>query len=523
MIDKRSERRTRLGEFYTPIDHARKALEYIRQVVGEWWQSGEYRLWDMAAGTGNLEHPLPHDALQYCYISTLRADDADYCKSLYRAATVFQYDYLNDGEEKLPANLRADLDNPDLKWIVFINPPYVTANNPERGSGKTDKNAVSMTAVRKRMTADGMGLASRELFAQFLYRIDREFRDRRAMLCIFSKIKYINANNDQRLRDKFFDYEFERGFVFSSRHFQNTKGNFPIGFLIWNLARHIPLSNQKFALDILDDQLKPIGVKTFQSVPRGELINNWFEHPPCRKTFPPFSSALTIGYRQKNRCDRIADGFLASLMSPGNDMMHQNKTALLSGPYVSAGAFSITPENFECCMVVHAVRRLPKATWLNDRDQFTRPSKPLPVEFVNDCVVWSLFAGSNCTAAISDVEYEGKHYRIKNELYPWSHDGEERFAAKWLSTHDLSSEASAVLDAARSIRQTFYARLNELDREKYRLETWDVGWYQVRRSLEDANLLDNETFRAAFDRLSEKLLPQIYSLGFLRDEVVYFD
>ena len=38
-----------------------------------------------------------------------------------------------------------------------------------------------------------------------------------------------------------------------------------------------------------------------------------------------------------------------------------------------------------------------------------------------------------------------------------------------------------------------------------------------------AKLLDNEKFRAAFERLGEKLLPQIYSLGFLRDEVIYFD
>ena len=511
------------GEFYTPIDHARKALEYIGRVVGaQWWTTGEYRLWDMAAGTGNLEFALPNEALQYCYISTLLNDDAAYCKKIYPSATVFQYDYLNDGEEKLPSNLRADLADPSVKWIVFINPPYATANNPERGSDKVNKNAVSMTAIRKLMTDEGLGLTSRELFSQFLYRIDREFKNRRTLLGLFSKIKYINANNDQRLRDKFFDYKFEGGFVFPSKHFQGTKGQFPVGFLMWNLAEHIPLTDQTIELEVFDDQLEKIAAKKIKSIPRGDLINRWFEHPSCTKKFPPMSSALKIGRAHKMPCDRIAEGFIASLMSAGNDVMHQNKTALLSGPYVSAGAFSITADNFEQCMVVHAVRRLPKATWLNDRDQFLRPTKRLPTEFVNDCVVWSLFAPSNYTTALKDVEYEGEIYQIKNNLYPF--DGEEeRFAAQWLKSASLSTEARAVLEAAKKIYRQFYSLLEELDRRKFKIETWDAGRYQVFGALKDANLLDDETFRAEFERLGEKILPQIYTLGFLRDEVTYFD
>ena len=57
--------------------------------------------------------------------------------AMFPGATVFQYDYLNDdvenvfddqsifgGQSKLPQNLRNDLANPDIKWIIFINPPY---------------------------------------------------------------------------------------------------------------------------------------------------------------------------------------------------------------------------------------------------------------------------------------------------------------------------------------------------------------------------------------------------------------
>ena len=61
--------------------------------------------------------------------------------------------------------------------------------------------------------------------------------------------------------------------------------------------------------------------------------------------------------------------------------------------------------------------------------------------------------------------------------------------------------------------KTLYAELENLNRKKYRVEDWGAGWYQVRMSL-----------GAAVDltALSAKLLPQIYELVFLRDEVIYF-
>ena len=130
-------RRRFTGEFYTPIDFASKGLKYLERTVGcEWWKTGEYRFWDMAAGTGNLEFPLPSSALPYCYISTLEKTDAEYCQKIFPAATCFQYDYLADDipqlagqftfgtKTKMPPTLVADLANPKIKWIIFINPPF---------------------------------------------------------------------------------------------------------------------------------------------------------------------------------------------------------------------------------------------------------------------------------------------------------------------------------------------------------------------------------------------------------------
>ena len=68
--------------------------------------------------------------------------------------------------------------------------------------------------------------------------------------------------------------------------------------------------------------------------------------------------------------------------------------------------------------------------------------------------------------------------------------------------------------------------MDHLNRPKFKIDTWDVGWYQIRMSLNEVNLLDNElnsNLQTAMKKLGEKLLPQICELGFLQDEVVMFD
>ena len=99
-------RRRFTGEFFTPVEFAAKGLEYLERTIGkEWWKTGEYRFFDMAAGTGNLEFNLPSSALPYCYISTLEEDDAKYCKKIFPAATCFQYNYLEDDIARLAGTM----------------------------------------------------------------------------------------------------------------------------------------------------------------------------------------------------------------------------------------------------------------------------------------------------------------------------------------------------------------------------------------------------------------------------------
>ena len=536
------------GEFFTPIRFARKALGYIEKTIGkEWWKSGEYRIWNMAAGTGNLEWHLPNESYQYLYLSTLYQSEVEHCKKLFPSATIFQYDYLNDdianvfankiivynSTWKLPKKLRQDLSNPKLKWLILINPPFATSQTAgQKGKSKQD---VSNTEVRKIMHKQNLGEVSRELFSQFIFRIKKEFENKIVHFCLFSKIKYLNANNDQKLRDEIFQFEFKRGFIFSSLTFSGTKGNFPVGFLIWNLLKSKKIEEQNIKVDIFNNDVEKIGIKKIPTVDRKLFLSKWIERPPATNKFPPLGSAINLKLDNKDKRDRISNNFLVSFMCAGNDFQSQNQTALASAPFVSAGALSVTPDNFENAMVVHAVRRIPKATWLNDRDQFLQANKKLSNEFINDCTVWNIFSNSNHTTAMKDIEYENNIYQIKNHFFPfllselkqWKitdadykltiSSATDRFLAKWLAKRKFSTEAKEVIETGKKIYKYYFSNLHQLRTDLFKIKTWDAGFWQIRKVLEDQNLLTNifKTLKEKHNILSAQILPQIYDYEFL--------
>ncbi len=537
------------GEFFTPVAFARKAHGYLERVIGPKWWTKNYRLWDMAAGTGNLEWFLPADAYKSIYLSTLHHEDVQHCKRVFPGATVFQYDYLNDDVEsvfddqslfdapcKRPANLLRDLGDPNIKWIIFINPPFATSQ--KAGYSGESKQSVSATKIRPLMHQWDLGEVSRELFEQFIFRIRQEFAGKQAHLGLFSTLKYINSNNDQKFRDKVFQFTFKDGFVFSSANFSGTQATnpFPVGFLVWDLAKHKKLEEQKLEVTVLDDDTGKIGRKLIVAEHRDRFLSKWIERLPATEVFPPLGSAISVKGGNTDVRDRIAKGFLASLMCNGNDVQHHNNVALLSGPYVSAGALSIVPENFDQAMIVHAVRKNVKKNWLNDRDQFLQPETKPGVSFVRQCVVWSLFADSNQTASLRNVSYQGSVYQIINHFFPFkisavkkwetsdseitrsiARDTDDRFVAQWLAEQNLDSNCEELLELGREIYKTFFKKFKDLPTAKYKVEHWDAGWWQIKRCLVESGLEDGrlKEIEEIKKRLGEKICAEALELGMI--------
>ena len=542
------------GVFLTPLPFAKKAYEHIERIVGtSWMQSGNYRLWDMAAGTGHLELFLPKEAHKYCYLSTLEQKDVDHLKKEFPRATVFQYDYLGDDVERLfrqqtqvkfktstddhlssavcptsmPNTLRKDLEYPNIKWIILVNPPYATAQ--ETGLKGASKEGVSDTAIRKRMHAEGLGEVSRELYVQFLYRIMKEFKDRKTLLGLFAPLKYLLSANYQRFRDNIFHASFQSGFAFSSENFFGTSktSHFPITFILWDIHQGTNVTEQEIHLDLLDSAAQKFSTKRVKPVHRNEFLSKWIKRPRGAHVFPPFGSALTIKSGNTDTRNRIADGFLASLMCPGNELQNQQQTAFLSGPQASAGALSVTPDNFEQAVVLFAARRIPKDSWINHVDQLMQPNRELVSFFIGDCAVWSLFDSKNQTVAMRNVVYQDRLYQIVNHFFPFPPEPQSEkcakgnsFVADWLLKQTLSSEAQEVLARARKIYRLFFESWNVLQRTKFKIETYDAGWYQIQKALRDAQLgIDLfADLKDRHDRLKAKILLQLYDYGILGHE-----
>jgi hypothetical protein len=64
----------------------------------------------------------------------------------------------------------------------------------------------------------------------------------------------------------------------------------------------------------------------------------------------------------------------------------------------------------------------------------------------------------------------------------------------------------------------FNVHIGELDKDAYKLDYWDAGWYQVRNSLKAAGLGASElvAVAVAHTALGDQIRPSVYSLGFLR-------
>lgn len=220
------------------------------------------------------------------------------------------------------------------------------------------------------------------------------------------------------------------------------------------------------------------------------------------------------------------------MLCDSNDLQHASqRTAIFSSGYSSPGAFFVTKENLWQAAIVFAVRRLIKPTWINDRDQFLQPTEPLTEEFKTDCLLWMLFNGSNLSASADGLEWNGRTWSIVNHFIPYTETEvnasgrfESDFMVKYLAKKKLSPEAKAVLDAGRELWKAYFSTTDTHNvREEFKLNRPDVGWYQIRNALKKRNAsgmaipTDFSGFEAAYKTLTEKLVPQVYELGFLKD------
>jgi len=133
------------------------------------------------------------------------------------------------------------------------------------------------------------------------------------------------------------------------------------------------------------------------------------------------------------------------------------------------------------------------------------------------------------------VEYEGKIYQIHNHFFPFTvaeikkwtiadndialqtASAKNTFVAEYLRKQTLSAEAKDLLNAGRKIYRFYFENLNKLRTPKFKIETWDAGWWQIRMVLNEQNLAEElfTTLKDKHNTLKTKILPQISEYGII--------
>lgn len=526
------------GAFYTPLHIVDKAYDQLAATLGADWQQ-KYIVWDMCAGVGNLE--AKHNRLRNVFMSTLDQEDVTIMRSnpAFAGAEIFQYDYLNDdvtdfGEidyslsDKVPQALRQAISDAyegkkgAKPILVLINPPYAESGS---GIGRGDENKIGVekTRINGWMREMNLGYASKELFTQFLVRIRHELPN--ASLAMFSTLKYVNAPNFEPFRN-LWKAKYLDGFVVHNKAFDGLKGNFPIGFLVWDQSKKLPVTD--IQTTVLDRKGALVGEKIYVVRPASSLLNVWLEKTNARGgPALPLSNALTVANNPRPKRQYV--GALGYLYASNNDLQHAGQETLITSSIFTGGnggGVWLTESNLWQAAIVFTVRMLAPHTWVNHNDQFLQPSQPLTDEFKSDCLVWMLFAGKNLTAGADGLRWNDRDWSLTNHFIPFTEREvsakarfESDFMVRYMAGMAFSPEAKAVLDEGRKLWQRFHATSfpNRI-RLEYKLGRADAGWYQVRRALEaygDVELTNFDPFKAAYTALNEKLRPKVFELGFL--------
>jgi hypothetical protein len=524
--------RERKGAFFTPRKWVELSQKYLTDYLGENWQD-EYYVWDCAAGTGNLLAGLTNK--YNIWASTLDQADVNVMhERITHGANllqnhVFQFDFLNDDFSKLPQGLEDIINDEEKrkKLVVYINPPYAEAASmatvSQNGENKKD---VAVTTKVYDKYKKRIGIGGRELFIQFLTRIYDAIPN--CTLANFSKLKNLQAPNFSEFRD-FFQAKLGKIFLVPADTFDNVKGQFPIGFFIWNTE--IKEKFSKVDVDVYDINGDYIGIKSFFDTSDYKSINDWLITTRNR------SAERKIGFLSAKGSDFQNVNFVFTI-NDKNQLPHPRGTW-------------ITDKNLIEISIYIAVRHCIKATWLNDRDQFLYPNDgwQTDTEFQNDCLAFALFDNSNNIQSkygtnhwIPFTEQEvnaadkfeshfmsnfiqGKHTpntsnrREQNSLFETA--SIDNFQKVVNAKLEFSAEAMAVFNAGKELWRYYHQQKDiNINASFYDIREYfqgrnDKGRMNGKSTNEQYNQLIGN-LRNSLNILAQKITPKVYEYEFLK-------
>lgn len=511
--------RERKGAFFTPRQWVELSQKYLADVLGENWQD-DYYIWDCAAGTGNLLAGLTNK--YNIWASTLDQADVKVMHDRIEHGAnlleshVFQFDFLNDDFSKLPQGLQDIINNEEKrkKLVVYINPPYAEADN-RKGEGRA---GFAESVIHKKYSSL-MGYTKRELYIQFLTRINCEIPQ--VVLANFSTFKNLQAPKFSDFR-RFFRAKLEKIFLTPADTFDNVKGQFPIGFFIWDTS--VEENFKCISADIYDRSETFKGIKTIWSYDNLKVINDW---------------TLTF-------IDKKGES-IATIIGVGNDFQNQRlvRVEMANKPWNHQYQWQITRNNLLESSIYYTVRTIVASDWLNDRDQFLFPNDDWKTDkdFQNDCFVYAIFNtniqskhGTNHWIPFTEQEVNAKEkfesnfmtHFINGKLKPETQGNTQLFENETtLGVYNnqplqFSTEAQDVFNAGRALYQYYHGQKDvNVNASLYDIREYfqgrnDKGRMNSRSTDEKYTQLIGD-LRSSLNRLAQKITPKVYDYGFLKN------
>ncbi|GAA7703880.1 hypothetical protein HpBT0082_13810 [Helicobacter pylori] len=528
-----SDVRERKGAFFTPRIWVEKSQEYLAKALGQDYQE-DYIIWDCAGGTGNLLNGLTNKA--NCFLSTLDSNDVAIVKELAAANKlnllenhVFQFDFLNDDFKKAPKSLQEILNDKEKrkKLIIYINPPYAEAGNKAKMSGTGEHKAkVARNNKTHETYKDFLGPGSNELFAQFFMRIYMELDG--CIMASFSTLKYLNSSNFKKFREVF-KAKFLEGFMVPADSFDNVKGQFPIGFLVWDTATPPPPLKPTNALnlEVFDSLGEFLGYKNIVNE-NVKNIHMWL------KQKEKIENMEILGYIDTSTLDFQGSPSVAIINNKNSSKRH-------------SVYFAIASSNILFGSVFFSIRHCIKATWQNDRDQFYAPYDDAfqdDSEFKNNCLIFMLFhtqnritttQGTNHFIPFSETEVNAKERYSSHALLDFlkgkiKEGGDSLFlnAKKENKPLEFSQSASRVFDAGREIYRYYHTQDSINPHYNTNASLYDIKeFFQGRNAQGKLNLPAKAkckhyrqlyaNLQDALKDLAKEIQPKVYEYGFLRE------
>ncbi|GAA7970472.1 hypothetical protein HpBT075_13910 [Helicobacter pylori] len=528
-----SDVRERKGAFFTPKIWVEKSQEYLAKALGQDYQE-DYIIWDCAGGTGNLLNGLTNKA--NCFLSTLDSNDVAIVKDLAAKNHlkllenhVFQFDFLNDDfySEKVPKSLQEILKDKEKlkKLIIYINPPYAEAGNKAKMSGTGEHKAkVARNNKTHETYKDFLGSGANELFAQFFMRIYKELNG--CIMASFSTLKYLNSSNFKKFREVF-KAKFLEGFMVPADSFDNVKGQFPIGFLVWDTATPPLKPTNAINLEVFDSLGEFLGYKNIVN----ENVKN-----------------IHMWLKQKEKIENME--ILGYIDTPTPDFQGSPSVAIINNKNSSkrhSVYFAIASSNILFGSVFFSIRHCIKATWQNDRDQFYAPYDDAfqdDSEFKNNCLTFMLFhtqnritttQGTNHFIPFSETEVNAKERYSSHALLDFlkgkiKEGGDSLFlnAKKENKPLEFSLCASRVFDAGKEIYRYYHKQASTNRPYNANASLYDIKeFFQGRNAQGKLNLpakAKDEHYKQlyanlqdALKDLAKEIWPKVYEYGFLRE------